>query len=106
MVVPLSVAVMSQGGRQIWGLFLRESRRNLLTEKECGREVKGESRRAALASVTRSLRLLMSILNTFPCLPSGLRQVPEKRDPPLPQGHFPLERVGKGKPQNAQCCAH
>lgn len=42
-------------------------------EKECGREVKGESRRAALASVTRSLRLLMSILNTFPCLPSGLR---------------------------------
>lgn len=42
-------------------------------EKECGREVKGESRRTALASVTRSLRLLMSILNTSPCLPSGLR---------------------------------
>lgn len=43
-------------------------------EKEYGREMKGQSRRAtALTSVTMLLRLLMSILSVFTGLPSGLR---------------------------------
>lgn len=74
-VVTLFVAVMEEGGGQLWGFLHREQAEPTAREKECGREVKGESRRAsALAGVTKSLRLLLSILSGFPGLP---------REPPL-----------------------
>lgn len=74
-VVTLFVAVMEEGGGQLWGFLYREQAEPTAREKECGREVKGESRRAsALAGVTKSLRLLLSILSGFPGLP---------REPPL-----------------------
>lgn len=60
------------------GGFLREQTEPTDREKECGREAKGESRRAtALASVAMSLRLLLSVLSAFPGLAC---------EPPLPWG--------------------
>lgn len=71
MVVTLFVAVMEEGGGQLWGFLHREQTEPTAREKEWGREVKGESRRAtALASVTMSLRRLLSILSAFPGLSS------------------------------------
>lgn len=76
MMVTLCVAMMEEGGGQLWGFLQREQTELTDREKECGREVKGESRRAtALASVTMSLRLLP--VNSQ-CLP-GLSS-----EPPLP----------------------